>query len=419
MLSPLPFLLARPRQINPSLPALCPQLLPALPGTRCCPTPQSSCSALFHHPTTSPHSLVFPALPLSSLLPSLGSGRSLGPLISPSGCLQVKPSFSLDMNGSQLDLGDYSWNYSNGENTSYGRFEDYNWLDSAAPCHSCNLLDESSLPFFILSSVLGILASGAVLFALLRPLFHWQLCPAWPFLAQMAVGSGLFSIVVPILAPGLNSAQSTILCHLGYWIWYSSAFAQALLIGCHACLAPKLGPGQVPGLTLGLTVGLWGVSALLGLPVTLASDTASGFCTLSYSRGLGALQSTHVVICFAIFSLLPLGLLGAKGLRRALGRGPGPWVDILWMWFIFWWPHGVILGFDSLVRTKVLLLPTCLAQQILDLALHLAEALAILHCVAAPLLLALFFHQATQSSFPSLPLSARRSSHLDNDGGKT
>ncbi|XP_021095249.1 atypical chemokine receptor 1 [Heterocephalus glaber] len=335
-------------------------------------------------------------------------------------CLdRVKPSFSLDMNGSQLDLGDYSWNYSNGENTSYGRFEDYNWLDSAAPCHSCNLLDESSLPFFILSSVLGILASGAVLFALLRPLFHWQLCPAWPFLAQMAVGSGLFSIVVPILAPGLNSAQSTILCHLGYWIWYSSAFAQALLIGCHACLAPKLGPGQVPGLTLGLTVGLWGVSALLGLPVTLASDTASGFCTLSYSRGLGALQSTHVVICFAIFSLLPLGLLGAKGLRRALGRGPGPWVDILWMWFIFWWPHGVILGFDSLVRTKVLLLPTCLAQQILDLALHLAEALAILHCVAAPLLLALFFHQATQSSFPSLPLSARRSSHLDNDGGKT
>ncbi|XP_005400222.1 PREDICTED: atypical chemokine receptor 1 [Chinchilla lanigera] len=334
-------------------------------------------------------------------------------------CLnQVKPSFSLDKNGSLFDLGDYQWNYSF-ENTTYGSLEDYSSLDSAAPCHSCNLLDDSSLPFFILSSVLGILASGAVLFGLLRPLFHWQLCPAWPFLAQIAVGSGLFSIVVPILAPGLNSSQSTILCHLGYWIWYSSAFAQALLIGCHACLGPKLGTGQIPGLTLGLTVGLWGVAALLGLPVTLAIDTTPGPCTLSYSRGLDALRSTHVVACFAIFSLLPLSLLGAKGLKRVLGRGPGPWIDILWVWFIFWWPHGVILGFDSLVRAKVLLLPTCLVQQILDLTLDLAEALAMLHCVATPLLLALFFHQATQSSFPSLPLSARRSSHLDNAGSKT
>jgi Duffy blood group glycoprotein len=327
----------------------------------------------------------------------------------------VDSSFSLDKNESQISF-DYPWNYSYDENNS---LEDYSMLDSAAPCHSCNLLDDSSLPFFILASVLGVLASGAVLFALLRPLFHWQLCPGWPILAQLAVGSALFSIVVPILAPGINSAHSTSLCRLGYWVWYSSAFAQALLIGCHACLGPKLGAGQTLGLTIGLTVGLWGVAALLGLPITFASDTFYGFCTLASRRGLGPLQSTHAAACFATFTLLPLGLLVTKGLKKALGRGPDPRLNILWVWFIFWWPHGVVLGFDSLVRSRVLLLPSCLAQQILDLMLHVAEALAMLHCVAAPLLLAVFYHQSTHTSLPSLPLPARGSSHLDTFGGKS
>uniref|UniRef100_A0A8D2B478 Atypical chemokine receptor 1 n=1 Tax=Sciurus vulgaris TaxID=55149 RepID=A0A8D2B478_SCIVU len=332
-------------------------------------------------------------------------------------CLRpVESSFSLDKNRSHLSPENYAWNYSYDEDSTN---EDYHIPDSAAPCHSCNLLDDSSLPFFILASVLGILASGAVLYALFRSLFHWQLCPSWPILAQLAVGSTLFSIVVPILAPGLNNTHSTTLCSLGYEVWYSSAFAQALLIGCHACLGPKLGTGQIRGLTLGLTVGVWGVALLLGLPVTLATDTSYGLCTLAYSRGLGALHSTHAAVCFCIFILLPLGLLGAKGLKKALDRGPGPCINVLWVWFLFWWPHGMVLGFDSLVRAKVLLLPTCLAQQILDLMLHLAEALAILHCVVSPLLVALFCHQATHASLPSLPLPARRSSHPDTFEGKS
>ncbi|XP_008839065.1 atypical chemokine receptor 1 [Nannospalax galili] len=334
-------------------------------------------------------------------------------------CLhRVESSFSLDKNRSQGFFENYIWDFSYEDNTSYEFSEDYN-VDAAAPCHSCNLLNDSSLPFFIVTSVLGVLASGAVLFALLRPVFHWQICPSWPILAQLAVGSALFSIVVPILAPGINSAHSSALCYLGSWVWYSSAFAQALLIGCHACLNPKLNIGQVPGLTLGLTVGLWGAAALLGLPITLASDVYQGFCTHVSSRGLGALKSTHAVICFIIFTLLPLGFLAAKGMKKALSKGPGPWFNVLWIWFIFWWPHGVVLGFDTLVRSKVLLLPTCLAQQILDMMLQLAEALAILHCVVTPLLLALFFYQATRTSLSSLSLPARQSSHLDTFAGKS
>ncbi|KAL2771478.1 atypical chemokine receptor 1 isoform b [Daubentonia madagascariensis] len=334
-------------------------------------------------------------------------------------CLhQVEPSLSSE-NSSQLEFEDYFWNYSDYGNDSFKGLDYNSSLEAAAPCHSCNLLDNSSLPFFILASVLGILASGAMLFALLRPLFHWQLCPSRPILVQLAVGSALFSIVVPILGPGLSSAPSTTLCRLGYCVWYGSAFAQALLIACHACLGPKLGAGQVPGLTLGLTVGLWGVATLLALPITLASGTSHGLCTLISSRDLKILQFIHTADCLVIFVLLPLGLLSTKGLIKALGRGPGPWVDILWAWFIFWWPHGVLLGLETLVRFRFLLLPTCLAQQVLDLLLNLAEALAILHCVAAPLLLALFCHQATRTSLPSLPLPASWSSHLGTLGDKS
>ncbi|KAM6217219.1 atypical chemokine receptor 1 [Rhynchocyon petersi] len=328
-------------------------------------------------------------------------------------CLQpVDPIFSIDTNFSSLG-DEESWN------ESYEQFYYNNSsLDDAAPCHSCNLLDESTLPFFIVASVLGLLAAGAVLFALLRPLFHWELCPGRPILMQLAVGSALFSVIMPVLAPGHSTSLGIILCSLGHLIWYGLAFAQALLIACRACLGPRLGTCQFPCFTLGLTVGLWGVAALLALPISLASVAFQGFCTLNFSRGVGDLQYLHATVCFAIFFLLPLGLVGVMGLKKALGRGPGPWVDILWVWFIFWWPHGVIVGFDTLVRARVFLLPSCLAQKVLDMLLHLGEALAILHCVATPVLLALFCHQTSRTSLPSLSLPARRSS-LDILGTKS
>lgn len=307
-----------------------------------------------------------------------------------------------------------TWNFSAEENISYENL-DYFSVGEAAPCHSCNLLEDFSLPFFILASVLGMLASGFVLFAILRPLFHWQICHSWPILAQLAVGSALFSIAVPILTPGLNTARSTALCGLGYWVWYTSAFAQTLLIGCYTCLNPSLSLRQIPGLTLGLTVGLWGAAALLGLPVTLASDVYNGVCTLASSKDLEALRYTHSAICFAIFTVLPLALLAAKGLKKSLNKGPGPWVSVLWVWFIFWWPCGMVLLFDTLVRSKTILLQSCTSQQILDVILDLAQTLSVLHCVATPLLLALFCYQTTRRSLPSRSwsLPSRQSSHID------
>uniref|UniRef100_A0A8C2MSF0 Atypical chemokine receptor 1 n=1 Tax=Cricetulus griseus TaxID=10029 RepID=A0A8C2MSF0_CRIGR len=134
-------------------------------------------------------------------------------------CLHpVETSFSLDENGSQFSS--EFWIYSYEDNATYEVMDNFS-IGAAAPCYSCNLLDSSSLPFFILTSVLGVLASGTVLFAILKPLSHWQICPSWPILAQLAVGSGLFSFAVPVLAPGLNTAHSTGLCFLGYWIWYT------------------------------------------------------------------------------------------------------------------------------------------------------------------------------------------------------
>ncbi|XP_039102332.1 atypical chemokine receptor 1 [Hyaena hyaena] len=304
-------------------------------------------------------------------------------------------------------------------NESYEMNYNYSDVEAAAPCRSCHLLDDSSLPFFVVASVLGILLGGAFLLALLRPLLYCRVFPGRPVLIQLAVGSTLFSIVVPILAPGLNGFLSTVLCHLAQLLWYGSAFAQALLIGCHACLGPKLGEGHVSGIALWLPVGLWGAALLLGLPVTLASDTSSGLCSLTFNKSPRFLPLLHVATCFMTFTLLPLGLLGAKALTKALGRRPGPRASVLWLWFVFWWPHGVALGLDFLVRSKSMALSTCLAQQALDLLLHLAEALAILHCVAMPLLLALFYHQTTHACLPSLPLSVRQPSHLDPPGGKS
>ncbi|XP_077012709.1 atypical chemokine receptor 1 [Tamandua tetradactyla] len=351
----------------------------------------------------------------SPLSACLSSASAMGNCLHP-----VEPSLSLSANenSSKLTLDDFwdefEWNYSY-KSFDYGDIS----LEEAAPCHPCNLLDSSSLPFFILASVLGILASGSVLFILFRPLLHWDLCPGRPILAQLAVGCALCSVVVPILAPGLSSTHSTTLCRLAHCVWYGSAFAQALLLGCRACLGPRLGEDHIPGLILGLTGGLWGAAVLLGLPVTLASESVEGLCFLMTSKGMGTLQALHAAACFAIFFLLPLGLVGAWGLKKVLGRGPGPWVDILLVWFIFWWPHGVALVLDSLVRFKIVLLSTCLAQKTLDLMLQLAETLAIAHCVAAPLLLALCCHRATRTSVPSLPFPARGSSHLESLGGKS
>uniref|UniRef100_A0AAQ5BHJ4 Atypical chemokine receptor 1 n=1 Tax=Homo sapiens TaxID=9606 RepID=A0AAQ5BHJ4_HUMAN len=57
-------------------------------------------------------------------------------------------------NSSQLDFEDV-WNSSYGVNDSFPDGDYGANLEAAAPCHSCNLLDDSALPFFILTSVLG------------------------------------------------------------------------------------------------------------------------------------------------------------------------------------------------------------------------------------------------------------------------
>lgn len=329
-------------------------------------------------------------------------------------CLHPVDSFP-DDNSSQLSFDDEhlaDWNYS-------GNYDYYAGVDAAAPCRSCSLLDRSSLPFYVLAGALGVLAGAIVLFALLRPLSpRRQLRPCRRLLlTQLAAGSVLFSLAVPVLVPGLQGAHNAYLCHLAHLVWNASAFAQALLIGCHACLGPKLGAGPVPRLVLGLTMGLWGLAILLALPITLASDTSSGLCALA--SGQGVLKFLHAAGCFAIFVLLPLGLVGATGLTRALGRGPCPWVDVLWLWFLFWWPYGVFWGLDCLVRSRVLVLSSCLTQQALDLLLPLAEVLAILHCVAGPLLLAAFYRRAARRAGPALPLPARQPSPPDALGGKS
>lgn len=311
-------------------------------------------------------------------------------------CLQPE-SRALANNFSQLDWEEILADVG-GNESYYQESVDYSEAAKAAPCHSCNLLDDASLPFFLLVSVLGLLASAAVLLALFRPLLHWQRCADQPVLAQLALGSALFSLALPLLAPGLGGARPAPLCHLAHLTWHGSAFSQALLVASRACLGPWLRAGLLARLVL---VALWVVATILGLPSALTSSSSQGSCPPS--RGPGLLHTIHVSCCCCVFVLLPLGLLAAKGVVKALGKGPCPRVDVLWVWFIFWWPYGVLLGADDLVRSRVLVLPSCWAQQTQDLLLQLAEGLAMLHCVATPLLLALACHQAAHLATPPLP----------------
>ncbi|XP_001379721.2 atypical chemokine receptor 1 [Monodelphis domestica] len=291
----------------------------------------------------------------------------------------------------------------NSENWTFSSSEDYDWslnytynytdddLNMAAPCRSCVLLDDTSLPFFAITSALGILGGGILLFALLKPLACWNLCPDRTILAQLAGGSTLFSIVLPILAPGWNPALDTVVCCMAHGLWYASAFAQALLVCAYSCLGPELNQSWL----LKLSLAVWSVALLMALPVTLASDVVSGFCILPISNDEWVWPWIHIVACIVIFLILPLGLVQGWAIQRVKGRGSGPWANVLWVWFLFWWLHAIMIGLDALVRTENLSMHTCFAQQTLDFLLQSARILGILHCLATPLLLALFCHRAT------------------------
>ncbi|XP_043856716.1 atypical chemokine receptor 1 [Dromiciops gliroides] len=308
-------------------------------------------------------------------------------------CLHRAESRLQNIESWTIDGSEYDWNSWN---------ETFNYTDddvnSAAPCHSCVLLDSSSLPFFALFSALGMLGGGTLLFGLLKPLGCWHLCPGRTILAQMAGGSTLFSIVLPILAPGLNPTPGTTLCWLGHGLWYASAFAQALLLCVHACLGPKLHQSWI----LKLSLALWGVALLMALPVTLASDVSSGLCTLSFSPKVWVWSVIHIVVCIAVFFILPLGLVGGWVVWWVRGGGPRPQATVLWIWFLFWWLHAVAMGFDALVRSDALVITECFAQQTLDFLLDSAKILGVLHCLATPLLLVLFCHHVTRT--PTLNL---------------
>ncbi|XP_074079230.1 atypical chemokine receptor 1 [Macrotis lagotis] len=299
-----------------------------------------------------------------------------------------------------------NWNFTDWE-ADYGN-ETYNYteddLDLAAPCRYCPLLDSSSLPFFALTSALGMLGGGILLFVLLKPLACWHLRSDRTILAQLAGGSTLFSLVLPILTPGLTPTPGTTLCCLGHGLWYASVFAQALLVCVHACLGPELNPSWF----LKLSLAVWSVALLMALPVTLASDITSGLCILSFSHDVWVWCMIHIVVCIVIFLILPLGLVGGWTVQRVRGGRSRPWANVLWFWFLFWWFHAGVMGYDALIRSEVLEIKECSDQQTLDFLVDSAKILGILHCLVTPFLLALFCHYVTQSpqstySRPSFP----------------
>ncbi|XP_028911322.1 atypical chemokine receptor 1 [Ornithorhynchus anatinus] len=245
-------------------------------------------------------------------------------------------------------------------------------LNLVAPCRSCHLLGPSSLPFFALVSALGLLASAALLYALLGGPARRRPPPrARALLVQQAGACALCAAVLPFLAPGPTWPPA--LCQPAVGAWYAGAFAQALLVAGGAW--PRPDPGRCRPAVL--SAAAWAGSALLALPAAGSARASPGLCAVRPSGQQPGWAWALAVTCAAAFLLLPLGLGVGWAVRRARA-------DPLWAWFALWAPHGAAVGADVLVRLGVVL-PSCRAQQALDVAGDLAQALAALHCPAAPL----------------------------------
>ncbi|XP_038624383.1 atypical chemokine receptor 1 [Tachyglossus aculeatus] len=277
------------------------------------------------------------------------------------------------------DLNTLNYSYTEGDEDFYDDLD----LNLVAPCRSCHLLGPSSLPFFGLVSALGLLAAAVVLYGLLGgPARRWHLPRARALLVQQAGACALCAAVLPALAPGLGWPLP--LCRPAVGAWYAGAFAQALLVAGGSWLRPEPGRTQL----VALSAAAWTVSVLLALPAAGSARSSPGLCAAQPSSQQPGWGWALAAVCAAAFLLLPLGLGAGWAVRRARGQGHLPRADPLWAWFALWAPHGVAVPVDGLVRLGAVL-PSCRAQQALDVAVDLALGLTALHCLAAPLLLLL------------------------------
>ncbi|KAM6112456.1 atypical chemokine receptor 1 [Phoenicopterus ruber ruber] len=297
-------------------------------------------------------------------------------------CIPVSPSV-LDSKNS-LDLLDIMGNLS---------YDDSNMtsLDyDAAPCHNqyCPLFQRVAPTFLAITCAAAALGTGLLLVALAK----WPHAWGWPqsrvLVAQLAVGTGLFTALLPPVAVGIRQGWQlgTGLCRLTHLLWHWSLFAQGLLVGIGSCSTAWC---RWDPQSRRLAVAVWAGALLLATPAALASGTVAAPETSCIRRSVDILSAAyllHLALCLCLFLLLPAVLLVATLAVPRLRAGWEPGISASWLFFGLWVPYSVGLAVDFLLQAQ-LLQPTCSTFEHFDYVLGLSEGLGVLHCCLGPLAL--------------------------------
>ncbi|NXS90539.1 ACKR1 protein, partial [Jacana jacana] len=283
-----------------------------------------------------------------------------------------------------LDLQDILGNFSYDDSNE--TFLDYD----AAPCHNeyCPLFQSVAPTFLAITCAAAALSTGALLVALAK----WPHAWGWPqsraLVAQLAVGMGLFTALLPSVAVGIRRGwrMGTGLCSLTHLLWHWSLFAQGLLVGSSSCSTAW---SRWDPRSRRLAVALWALALLLATPVALASGTVASpkpSCLRQSVDILSPAYLLHLVLCLCLFLLLPVVLLVATVAVPRLRAGWRPGIGASWLFFGLWVPYGVGLTVDFLLRAR-LLQPSCSTFEHFDYVLGLSEGLGVLHCCLWPVAL--------------------------------
>nr|XP_009671392.1 PREDICTED: atypical chemokine receptor 1 [Struthio camelus australis] len=299
-------------------------------------------------------------------------------------CIPVTP--SVLVNETSLDFTDIM------ENLSYS--EEYlSSLDYAnvKPCHNqyCLIFQSTAPVFLAIACTLAALSNGALLVALAKCPHIWSQPHRKALVAQLMVGTGLFTLLLPSFAAGIQHGWhlGPGLCKLAHVLWHWSLFAQGRW-------APR---GRR------LAVVVWLGALLLATPAAFTSGTVAApevVCILRNVEILSGVYLAHLILCLSLFLLLPAALaLGSLAMPR-LRKGWEPGTCMLWLFFGLWAPYSVGLAVDFLLQAQLLQL-SCSTFEQFDLMLGLCQALGILHCCLGPLLLlaaGLYRHRTGPSS---------------------
>ncbi|KAK4807584.1 hypothetical protein QYF61_015930 [Mycteria americana] len=294
-------------------------------------------------------------------------------------CIPVSPSVLESKNS--LDLLEIMGNLSYDDSNM--TFLDYD----AAPCHNqyCPLFQHMAPTFLAITCAAATLGTGALVVALAKRPHAW----GWPqsrvLVAQLAVGMGVFTALLPLVAVGIGQGWQlgTGLCRLTHLLWHWSLFAQGLLVGSSSCSTAWC---RWDPQSRRLAVAVWAGALLLATPAALASGTVAAPETSCLRRSVDILSPAyllHLVLCLCLFLLLPAVLLVATLATPRLRAGWEPGVGVSWLFFGLWVPYGVGLAVDFLLHAQ-LLQPTCGTFEHFDYMLGLSEGLGVLHCCLGP-----------------------------------